>query len=97
LTTAVTTVDTWLRRERRMEWVRPLGGCVAFPRIRHDAGVDIAAFYRALAEEHKTCVGPGHWFEMEDRYMRIGFGWPRPDELSGGLAAISASLDAARM
>ena len=30
------------------------------------------------------------------RFMRIGFGWPLPDELKGGLAAISASLDAAR-
>jgi hypothetical protein len=28
--------------------------------------------------------------------MRIGFGWPLEAELSGGLAAISASLDAAR-
>jgi hypothetical protein len=28
--------------------------------------------------------------------MRIGFGWPKPDELKGGLAAISASLDAAK-
>ena len=28
--------------------------------------------------------------------MRIGFGWPLPAELKGGLAAISASLDAAK-
>jgi hypothetical protein len=33
---------------------------------------------------------------MDDRFMRIGFGWPLADELSGGLSAISASLDAAR-
>ncbi len=28
--------------------------------------------------------------------MRIGFGWPLPAELKGGLAAISASLDASK-
>lgn len=94
LAAAVSTIETWLRRERRMEWVRPLGGCVCFPRIRADAKIDLKAFYRQLAE-HKACVGPGHWFEMDDRYMRLGFGWPSPEELSGGLAALSASLDAA--
>jgi hypothetical protein len=55
----------------------------------------LATFYRTLYEEHKAYVGPGHWFEMDNRFMRIGFGWPLADELSGGLAAISASLDAA--
>ena len=93
---ALRTVETWLARERRMEWVRPQGGCVCFPRIRGDAGVDIDAFYRALQADHATAVGPGHWFEQDRRHMRIGFGWPLAAELSGGLAAISASLDVAR-
>jgi DNA-binding transcriptional MocR family regulator len=53
-------------------------------------------FYRTLAEEHAACVGPGHWFEQDRRFMRIGFGWPSPKELKGGLDAISASLDTAR-
>jgi aspartate/methionine/tyrosine aminotransferase len=96
LTAAVSTVETWMRRERRMEWVRPLGGCVCFPRIRADVPIDLAGFYKQLYQEHRAYVGPGHWFEMDDRFMRIGFGWPLPDELSGGMAAISASLDAAR-
>jgi aspartate/methionine/tyrosine aminotransferase len=79
-----------------MEWVKPQGGCVCFPRIRAGAGIDVEKFYRVLAQDHAACVGPGHWFEQDKRFMRIGFGWPLPDELEGGLAAISASLDAAR-
>lgn len=93
---AIGTVETWLTRETRMEWVRPEGGCVCFPRIRADAGIDVDAFYRALQVDHATAVGPGHWFEQNKSFMRIGFGWPLAAELSGGLAAISASLDAAR-
>lgn len=93
---ALATVEQWLAREQRMEWVRPEGGCVCFPRIRADAGVDVERFYRALQHDHAACVGPGHWFEQDRRFMRIGFGWPLPAELTGGLAAISASLDTAR-
>ena len=88
-------VEHGLARESRIEWVKPEGGCVCFPRIRADAGIDIDAFYRTLQVDHATAVGPGHWFEQDRRFMRIGFGWPLAAELSGGLAAISASLDAA--
>jgi aspartate/methionine/tyrosine aminotransferase len=93
---ALGVVDAWLMREKRLEWVRPQGGCVCFPRIRADAGIDVDAFYKTLTEDHATCVGPGHWFEQDRRFMRIGFGWPLDAELKGGIAAISASLDAAK-
>jgi aspartate/methionine/tyrosine aminotransferase len=96
LETARATVEGWLAREKRMEWVRPNGGCVCFPRIRKDAAIDVEKFYRTLSTDHATAVGPGHWFEQDKRFMRIGFGWPTSAELKGGLAAISASLDAAR-
>lgn len=86
----------WIAAERRMEWVEPMGGVVAFPRIRTDAGVDVAKFYRVLNDEFKTVVGPGHWFEQDDRYMRIGFGWPSGGELRDGLLNISKALDASR-
>jgi aspartate/methionine/tyrosine aminotransferase len=88
-------LEAWMAREPRLEWVRPEGGCVCFPRIRADAGVDVAAFHRILLDHHATLVGPGHWFEMDDAFMRIGYGWPLAEELAGGLAAISASLEAA--
>jgi DNA-binding transcriptional MocR family regulator len=45
-----------------------------------------------LLEKHGTYVGPGHWFEMEKRFFRVGFGWPNEAELRGGLDAISAAL-----
>lgn len=96
LSIGVETVAAWIQSEPRLEWVRPQGGCVCFPRIRADAGIDLARFYHALSADHATCVGPGHWFEQDKRFMRIGFGWPLPAELKGGLAAISASLDAAK-
>lgn len=89
------TVEKFLTHETRLEWVRPQGGCVCFPRIRADAGIDVNRFYRTLAEEHATCVGSGHWFEQDRRFMRIGFGWPSAQDLAGGLAAISGSLDTA--
>ena len=88
-------VAAWMAGEELMEWVRPRGGCVCFPRIRPEAPVDVDEFYRVLNDVHGTYVGPGHWFEQPRRHMRIGFGWPLPDELERGLAAISSSLRAA--
>ena len=96
LAEAFEAVEHWIAGEPALEWVRPDGGCVCFPRIRADARVDIAAFYRALGDDHGAWVGPGHWFEQPDRYFRIGYGWPTAEDLAGGLAAISAALQAAR-
>ena len=89
------TVAEWIAREPRMEWVEPGGGVVAFPRIRVGLDVDLSRFYAALNGEFKTWVGPGHWFEQDDRYMRIGFGWPSSTELADGLGNISRALDRA--
>ncbi len=90
------TVREWIAGEPRLEWVEPTGGVVAFPRIRSDAGVDVARFYEVLTLTYKTWVGPGHWFERDDRYMRVGYGWASPDELVRGLANVSAALTASR-
>ncbi|MFN8570737.1 MAG: pyridoxal phosphate-dependent aminotransferase [Gemmatimonadaceae bacterium] len=93
----VEALASWMATEPAMEWVRPSGGVVAFPRIRADAGIDVPRFYETLNGTHGTFVGPGHWFEQDDRFMRIGFGWPSAAELEGGLYSISASLAAARI
>ena len=77
-----------------MEWVEPGGGVVSFPRIKLDVPVDVDGFYRRLTEEFGTYVGPGHWFEQSRRHFRLGFGYPLPDELRGGLAGISHALRA---
>jgi aspartate/methionine/tyrosine aminotransferase len=88
-------VREWIADEEMFEWVEPGGGVVCFPRIKPEVPVDVDEFYRVLGEVHGTYVGPGHWFEQDRRHMRIGYAWPRPDELEGGLAAISGSVRAA--
>lgn len=88
------TVARWIASETRMEWARPEGGCVCFPRIKASVKVDIDRFYREL-DESAVAVGPGHWFEQDRRFMRIGYGWPTADELQEGLTAISKALDLA--
>ena len=88
-------VSSWMASEELMEWVEPRGGCVCFPRIKPDVPVDVDEFYRVLNGRHGAYVGPGHWFEQSRRHIRIGYAWPLPDELEGGLAAISSSVRAA--
>jgi len=85
-------VADWMQSEPLLEWVRPTGGVVCFPRIRREPAGGTAEFYRRLLDTHGTYVGPGHWFEMPDRYFRIGYGWTHRDELKEGLAAISSAL-----
>ena len=82
----------WMKTEGNLEWIEPSGGVVCFPRIADKSGIDVERFYKILNEKVKTFVGPGHWFEMDRRYMRIGYGWPKTDELRKGLQNISASL-----
>lgn len=88
-------VKEWMNSQNILEWVEPRGGVVCFPRIKMNLNIDIDKFYRILNEEFGTYVGPGHWFEMDRRYMRIGFGWPPHDELNAGLANIKLSLEKA--
>ncbi|MEI9994337.1 MAG: pyridoxal phosphate-dependent aminotransferase [Rhizomicrobium sp.] len=85
-------VAQWLADEDRLEWVKPSGGVVCFPRIRETPKGGLDAFYKRLLARHGTYVGPGHWFEMPDSYFRLGFGWPTFAELEAGLAGISRSL-----
>jgi aspartate/methionine/tyrosine aminotransferase len=83
-------VEDWISAEPRLEWVRPAGGVVCFPRIRQ-AAANPQSFYERLAQ-HGTYVGPGHWFEMPDRYFRLGFGWPSLEQLQSGLDGIRKAL-----
>jgi aspartate/methionine/tyrosine aminotransferase len=85
-------VRDWLESQDVFEWVEPTGGCVGLVRIRAGLDVDTDRFYSTLLAEHGTYVGPGHWFELDDRYFRLGFGWPTHDELRAGLAGLSAAV-----
>jgi aspartate/methionine/tyrosine aminotransferase len=88
-------VRDWIAEDGRFDWVEPSGGVVGFPWLVD--GVDVERFYEVLNGELATYVGPGHWFEQERRFFRLGFGWPTTDELQRGLANLSAAAaDAAR-
>jgi threonine dehydratase/aspartate/methionine/tyrosine aminotransferase len=85
------TVEEWMATEDRLEWVRPAGGVVCFPRMRETPPGGTDAFYKRLMG-HGTYVGPGHWFEMSDTYFRLGYGWSSAIELERGLEGISQAL-----
>lgn len=87
------TVKSWMNNNKYLEWVEPTGGCVCFPRVKSDIPVAMESFYRLLNEKYGTFVGPGHWFEMDEKYMRIGYGWPGNEELQGGLHCICKALE----
>lgn len=85
-------VKTWMERQNQWEWIEPQGGCVCFPRLRQPQRTDIDRFYTLLLDEHRTYVGPGHWFGMPRHYMRIGFGWPTVSQLKEGLSALAEAF-----
>jgi aspartate/methionine/tyrosine aminotransferase len=85
-------VADWIGSEPLLEWIRPSGGVVCFPRMRADPVGGTTAFYGRLLERYGAYVGPGHWFEMPDRFFRLGYGWTGRDELKAGLSAISKAL-----
>jgi aspartate/methionine/tyrosine aminotransferase len=89
-------IKSWMAQQTDMEWVEPRGGVVCFPRIKADSEVDVEKFYQVLNTLYKTFVGPGHWFESERRYMRVGYGWPSKDELERGLHNITQALLASK-
>ena len=55
---------------------------------RRTCEVDTGRFYDVLLARYGTYVGPGHWFEVDDRHFRLGFGWPTGAELRAGLSAL---------
>ncbi|MBP7844784.1 MAG: pyridoxal phosphate-dependent aminotransferase [Proteobacteria bacterium] len=85
--------NDWLTSETRMEGVTPVAGVVGFPRIKNISQDKIEVFYKTLNNEFGTFVGPGHWFEIDKCYMRIGYGWPSLPDLKTGLMTISQALD----
>lgn len=85
-------VEAWVQQEELVEWVKPHGGVVCFPRVKKEPEGGMAAFYERLLHKYGTYVGPGHWFEQPDTHFRVGYGWPTKEELEAGLKAISLAL-----
>jgi len=44
----------------------------------------------------RTYVGPGHWFDQDRRFFRLGFAWPTREELARGLEGLDLAAAAAR-
>src|SRR2546423_7400482 len=80
-------VRDWMAQQHTFEWVEPTGGVVGLVRFATDVALDTGRFYQVLLQEYGTYVGPGHWFEVDDRHFRLGFGWPTAGELRIGLTA----------
>ncbi len=74
-----------------LEWVTPDAAVVCFPRFKRSVDIDTGLFYRVLLDDYKTMAGPGHWFDMDDRYLRLGFGYPAEAAMRQGLLNIEAA------
>lgn len=86
-------LKAWLQNESRIEAVLPQGGVVCFPRFKKEITVDTQKFYQVLMNKYETMVGPGHWFNLPDTYMRIGFGWTDELVFKKGIENISLAID----
>ncbi len=86
-------IKAWYAGQPFLEWIEPQAGVVCFPRLKQEYSIDADLLYTTLYERHGTIVGPGHWFERDRTYMRIGFGYPTQDELKAGLSALETCLE----
>ena len=82
----------YMESQSCLDWVKPAGGVVCFPRIKPEIALDTAEFYDVLNNRYGTFVGPGRWFDMDDRFFRVGYAWPGQDELRQGLLNISRAV-----
>jgi len=73
-----------------LDWVRPSGGNVAFPRLEGET--DTSAFAERLLARHATAIVPGRFFEAP-AHFRVAFGCT-PATLETGLARLGLALDA---
>ncbi len=85
-------LDNWMNRHSKLEWIRPSGGVVCFPRFRQGVEIDTEKFYSLLLNNYQTYVGPGHWFEQSKRSFRLGFGWEKEAQFAEGLQNIDLAI-----
>lgn len=89
-------LKNFMEQQNILEWIEPKGGCVCFPRIKKEIDVNVKLFHEVLLNKYSTYVGPGHWFEEDDRYMRIGYSWDKTEKLKKGLLNILYAIEDAR-
>lgn len=66
-------LDAFVQKHRSLfHWVRPKGGCIAFPRLL--TGEPIEAFCRRALEKKSVLLMPAEIFSFPSNHFRIGFG-----------------------
>ena len=66
-------LDRFLRDFQQIfDWIRPLAGSIAFPRIKLDKSID--DFCLDVLQESGVVLLPGTAFDYGDKHFRIGFG-----------------------
>lgn len=86
-------VASWVAEESEwLDWVRPEAGVMCFIKIKKEPVGGIETFYTRLLEKHGVYIGRGGWFERDDSFFRLGYGWPTWQELEQGLCGISKAL-----
>ena len=89
-------LETFMKNQNVFDWVKPTGGVVCFPSIKPDIKLDVEEFYDVLNNKYGVYVGPGHWFEMNDRHFRLGYAWPTKEELEEGLVYLAQAVEDVR-
>lgn len=84
-------VSAWMKQQMMFDWVEPQAGVVCFPRLLIADPAEATRFWARLLDEHKTYVGPGRWFDLDERYFRLGFGWPSTEKLQAGLDVLETA------
>jgi aspartate/methionine/tyrosine aminotransferase len=82
----------WVASRTELEWVRPLGGAVGFPRLIGTN--DAEPFVEMAAADFGVGVTPGRFFG-EPAHFRVAVAGEL-DVLERGLDALSRALDAWR-
>lgn len=90
-------LENYLQDHSILEWVKPTGGVISFPRIKESINIDIEKFYKTLNNKYQTFVGAGHWFEQSKRYFRLGFGYSEHENFKQALSNIDKALKESRV
>ncbi|KAI0545622.1 putative aspartate aminotransferase [Xylaria curta] len=86
-------VGAWVEQHRDLiDWVKPEAGVMCFIKIKCSLDGGLKAFYKRLLDKHGVYIGRGSWFERDDSFFRLGYGWPTWEELQTGLKAIVQEL-----
>ncbi len=89
-------VADWVtRNERWVEWVRPQAGvmCLIKLKLENLPGGQPLSFCETLLKNTGVYVGRGGWFDLDDCFFRLGYGWPTWEHLTTGLKLLAETFE----